>query len=52
MDIFMQMSTTERHNDLISTFIGDILPLKRKKQIYALHLAYRLPCNGVTSQGY
>ena len=32
----MQMATTDRHNDMISTFIGDILPLKRKKQIYAL----------------
>ncbi|MCL2813133.1 MAG: Uma2 family endonuclease [Oscillospiraceae bacterium] len=36
MDIFMPMSTTDRHNDMISTFIGDILPLKRKKEIYAL----------------
>ena len=36
MDIYMPMSTTERHNDMISTFIGDILPLKRKKLIYAL----------------
>ena len=32
----MPMSTTDRHNDMISTFIGDILPLKRKKEIYAL----------------
>ena len=36
MDIFMPMSTTDRHNDMISTFIGDVLPLKRKKAIYAL----------------
>jgi len=36
MDIFMPMSTTDRHNDMISTFVGDILPLKRKKEIYAL----------------
>ena len=36
MDIFMQMSATDRHNDMISTFIGDVLPLKRKKEIYAL----------------
>ena len=36
MDIFMPMSTTDRHNDMISTFVGDILPLKRKKKIYAL----------------
>ena len=36
MDIFMPMSTTDRHNDMINTFIGDVLPLKRKKEIYAL----------------
>jgi len=36
MDIFMPMSTTDRHNDMISTFVGDILPLKRKKEVYAL----------------
>ena len=36
MDIFMPMSTTDRHNDMISTFVGDVLPLKRKKEIYAL----------------
>ena len=32
----MPMSTTDRHNDMVSTFVGDILPLKRKKEIYAL----------------
>ena len=32
----MPMSTTDRHNDMISTFIGDVLPLKRRKEIYAL----------------
>ena len=32
----MPMSTTDRHNDMISTFVGDVLPLKRKKEIYAL----------------
>ena len=36
MDIFMQMSTTTRHNRLINTFIGDVLNLSRKKEIYAL----------------
>ena len=36
MDIFMPMSTTDRHNDMISTFVGDVLPLKRKKEVYAL----------------
>ena len=36
MDIFMPMSTTARHNELINTFIGDVLHLRRKKEIYAL----------------
>jgi Uma2 family endonuclease len=36
MDIFMPMSTTTRHNRLINTFIGDILNLSRKKEVYAL----------------
>ena len=31
-----KMGTTDRHNDIISTFSGDILPLKRKKEVYAL----------------
>lgn len=36
MDIYMPMSTTSRHNQLINTFIGDVLSLIRKKEIYAL----------------
>ena len=36
MDIFMPMSTTSHHNKLINTFIGDVLNLIRKKEIYAL----------------
>ena len=36
MDNYMQMSTTTRHNKLINTFIGDVLNLIRKKEIYAL----------------
>ena len=36
MDAFLQMSTTTRHNRLINTFIGDVLALSRKKEIYAL----------------
>ncbi|MCL2158827.1 MAG: Uma2 family endonuclease [Oscillospiraceae bacterium] len=31
-----KIGTTDRHNDIISTFSGDILPLKRKKEVYAL----------------
>ena len=31
-----KIATTDRHNDIISTFSGDILPLKRKKEVYAL----------------
>ena len=30
-----KMGTTHRHNDIISTFSGDILPLKRKKELIA-----------------
>ncbi|MCL2099273.1 MAG: Uma2 family endonuclease [Oscillospiraceae bacterium] len=33
----MGMGTTYRHNDIISTFSGDILPLKRKKELIAFH---------------
>ncbi|MCL2096555.1 MAG: Uma2 family endonuclease [Oscillospiraceae bacterium] len=29
------MGTTYRHNDIISTFSGDILPLKRKRELIA-----------------
>jgi Uma2 family endonuclease len=36
MDIYMPMSTTSRHNKLINTFIGEVLDLSRKKEIYAL----------------
>jgi len=36
MDAFMQMATTTRHNRLINTFIGDVLALSRKREIYAL----------------
>ena len=36
MDIFMPMSTTARHNRLVNTFIGDVLHLSKKKEIYAL----------------
>ena len=36
MDIYMPMSTTTRHNRLINTFIGDIMNLIKKKEIYAL----------------
>jgi len=35
MDIYMPMSTTKRHNEVINTFIGDILPLRRKKEAHA-----------------
>ena len=31
-----KIGTTDRHNDIISTFSGDILPLKRKKKVHAL----------------
>jgi Uma2 family endonuclease len=31
-----KIGTTDRHNDIISTFSGDILPLKRKKEVHAL----------------
>jgi len=31
-----KIGTTHRHNDIISTFSGDILPLKRKKEVLAL----------------
>ena len=30
-----KIGTTHRHNDIITTFSGDILPLKRKKQLIA-----------------
>jgi len=30
-----KIGTTHRHNDIISTFSGDILPLKRKKEVLA-----------------
>jgi len=33
----MGMGTTYRHNDIISTFSGDILPLKRRKELIAFH---------------
>lgn len=36
MDNFMLMPTTTRHNTLINTFIGDVIHLSRKKEIYAL----------------
>ena len=36
MNIYMPMSTTTRHNKLINTFIGDVLNLVRKKEVYAL----------------
>ena len=36
MDIYMPIATTDRHSDIVSTFMGDILPLKRKKQVHAL----------------
>ena len=36
MDIYMPMSTTDRHNEIINTFIGDIMPLRKKKEVFAL----------------
>ena len=36
MDIYMPMSTTDRHNEIINTFIGDIIPLRKKKEVFAL----------------
>ena len=36
MDMFMPMATTTRHNRLINTFIGDVINLSRKEEIYAL----------------
>jgi Uma2 family endonuclease len=36
MDIIMPMATTDRHNELINSFIGDIIPLRKKKEVYAL----------------
>ena len=36
MDTFMPMATTIRHNRLINTFIGDVINLSRKQEIYAL----------------
>jgi Uma2 family endonuclease len=35
MDIYMPMSTTKRHNEVINTFVGDILPLRRKREAHA-----------------
>ena len=37
MEIFMEMSTTGRHNRLAGTFFGEVLSLLRKKEAYALH---------------
>jgi len=37
MEIFMEMSTSARHNRLSGTFFGEILNLLRKKEVYALH---------------
>ena len=31
----MPMSTTKRHNEVINTFVGDILALRRKKEAHA-----------------
>ena len=36
MDIYMPMSTTDRHNEIINTFVGDIIPLRKKKEVFAL----------------
>ena len=36
MDIFMPMSTTDRHNEIINTFVGEVIPLRKKKEIFAL----------------
>ena len=36
MEIFMEMSTSARHNRLAGTFGGEILNLLRKKEAYAL----------------
>ena len=35
MDIYMPMSTTKRHNEVINTFVGDVLALRRKKEAHA-----------------
>jgi Uma2 family endonuclease len=37
MEIFMEMSTSGRHNRLAGTFFGEVLNLLRKKEVYALH---------------
>ena len=37
MEIFMEMSTSGRHNRLAGTFLGEILNLLRKKEVYAFH---------------
>ena len=36
MDIYMPMSTTARHNKIVSTLIGSVIDLLRKKEVHAL----------------
>ena len=36
MDNYVPMSTTDRHNEIINTFVCEIFPLKKKKEIRAL----------------
>ena len=36
MDNYMQMATTDRHNNIVSVLIGRVLHLMEKKEVYAL----------------
>jgi hypothetical protein len=37
MDVFMPMSTTRRHNEIVTSFIADLAHLIKKREIILLH---------------
>jgi len=50
MDNYMQMGTTGRHNDFVTSFIGELFGLIKKKEVYAKHEEFPLAFFGTRKE--
>ena len=50
MNNYMQMGTTGRHNDIVTSFIGELFNLIKKKEVYAKHEEFPLAFFGTRKE--
>ena len=50
MDNYVQMGTTGRHNDIVTSFIGELFNLIKKKEVYAKHEEFPLAFFGTRKE--